>query len=81
MFLVLFVGAVTLEVYNTFHHDNYGNYIFKADSQCDRYILYVKNTAIFIQFYMISGETIPFNADFFNNRKGIILVRLFLIFT
>ena len=72
MFLVLFVGAVTLEVYNTFHHNNYGNYIFKADSQCERYILYVKNTAILIQFCMISGETIPFKADFLTLEKELL---------
>ena len=31
-------GAVTLEVYSTFYHNNYGNCNFIADSLCDRYI-------------------------------------------
>ena len=54
-------GAVTLEIYSTFYHNNYGNYNFIAESQCDRYIFYVNES---IHFCMISGETLPVKADF-----------------
>ena len=54
-------AAITLEIYSTFYHNNYGNYNFIADSQCDRYIFYVNES---IQFYLNSGETLPAKADF-----------------
>ena len=54
-------GVVTLEIYGTFYHNNYGNYDFITDSQCDCYIFYVNES---IQFCMISGETLPFKTDF-----------------
>ena len=60
-FFLRTIGAVTLEIYSTFHHNNYGNYNFIADTQCDRYIFYVNES---IQICMISGETLPFKADF-----------------
>ena len=52
-------GAVTLEIYSTFYHNNCGNCNFIAESQCDRYIFYVNES---IHFCMISGETLPLNA-------------------
>ena len=55
------IGAVTLEIYSRFYHNNYGNYNFIADTQCDRYIFYVNES---IQICMISGETLPVKADF-----------------
>ena len=36
--VLLTIGAVVLEIYSTFYHNNYGNYNVIADSQCDRYI-------------------------------------------
>ena len=54
-------GAVTLEIYSTFYHNNYGNYNFIADTQCDRYDFYVNES---IQICMISGETFPVKANF-----------------
>ena len=61
MFTQSINGAITLEIYSTFYHNNYGNYIFIADTQCDRYIFYVNES---IQICMISGETLPVKADF-----------------
>ena len=37
-------GAVTLEIFSTFYHNNYGNYNFIADTHCDRYIFYVNES-------------------------------------
>ena len=54
-------GVVILEIFGTFCHNNYDNYDFIADSQCDCYIFYVNES---IQFCMISGETLPFKTDF-----------------
>ena len=54
-------GAVTLEIYSSFYHSDYGNYNFIADSQCDSYIFYANE---YIQFCMISWETLPVKADF-----------------
>ena len=51
-------GAVTLEIYSTLYHNNYGNYNFITDS---RYIFYVNES---FQFYLISVETVPVKADF-----------------
>ena len=53
--------AVTLKIYSTFYHNNYGNYNFVADSQRDRYIFYVNES---VHFCMISGEALPVKADF-----------------
>ena len=55
------IGAVTLEIYSIFYHNNHGNYNFIADTQCDRYDFYVNES---IQICMISGETFPVKADF-----------------
>ena len=61
MSIIEFNGAVKWEIYNTFYQNNYGNYNFKANSQCNCYIFYVNES---IQFCMISGGTLPFKADF-----------------
>ena len=57
----IYNGVVTLEIYSTFYYNNYGNYNFIADTQCDHYIFYVKEP---IQICMISRETPPAKADF-----------------
>ena len=44
-------GAVTLGIYSTFYHNNYGNYNFIADSLCDHYIFYVNES---LQFFVWS---------------------------
>ena len=54
-------GGVTLEIYSTFYHNNYGNYNFIADTQCDPYIFHVNES---LQICMISGETLPVKTDF-----------------
>ena len=51
-----FYGAVTSENYSTFYHNNYGNYNFIADSQCDRYIFYVMNL---FNFVWSQGKSFP----------------------
>ena len=54
------IGAVKLEIYSKFYKNNYGNYNFMADSQCDRYIFYMNRS---IQFCVISGEALSVKAD------------------
>ena len=58
---MVYHGVVTLEIYSTFYPNNYDNYDFTADLQCDRYIFYVNES---IRFCMISGETLPVKVDF-----------------
>ena len=57
----IYNGAVILEIYSTFYQNNYGNYNFMADTQCDHYIFYVNEP---IQMCMISGEIPPAKARF-----------------
>ena len=61
------IGAVTLEIYSTFYHNNYGNYNFLADWQCDHYVFYINGS---IQFCMISGQTLSVKADFLSRLEA-----------
>ena len=38
------IGAIILEIYSTFYHNNYGIYNFRADTQCDWYIFHTNES-------------------------------------